>query len=73
MTAHVAETNLALYVSGDVSLWRSALVSLHVAQCSRCRNRADAYRSDRTQIQGSPRKCLSAWKANRIGTGWRWK
>jgi len=51
MTAHVAETNLALYVSGDVSLWRSALVSLHLAQCSRCRNRADAYRSDRTQIQ----------------------
>ncbi len=51
MTAHIAETNLALYVSGDLPLWRAALMRLHVTQCRWCRKRADAYRSDRAQIR----------------------
>ncbi len=71
MTAHVAETDLALYVSGDLSLWRSALVRLHLAQCDalpesrrRLPVRSCADPADRRGNAGS-------WKANWTGIGWR--
>jgi hypothetical protein len=51
MTAHIAETNLALLVSGDLSFWQGALARFHVAQCERCRNRVDAYGADRKQVR----------------------
>ena len=37
MNGHVRETDLALYASGDVSLWQRAAIRLHVRQCERCR------------------------------------
>ncbi len=51
MSGHIAESNLALYVSGDLPLWRRALAGFHVSQCQHCRNRANIYRSDREQVQ----------------------
>jgi len=48
---HVPESDLALYVSGDLGLMRRLLVRLHVAGCGRCRHRADAYRADRRAIR----------------------
>lgn len=51
MTTHVAESDLALYVSGDLGLMRRLLVRLHVSSCDRCRRRVDAYRADRKAIR----------------------
>jgi hypothetical protein len=48
--AHIAETTLALYVSGDLPLWRRALVGLHVARCPWCRQMTEFYRQDRLRI-----------------------
>jgi len=48
---HVSESDLALYVSGDLSLARRAFVRLHVSGCERCRRRVDAYRSDRAAVR----------------------
>ncbi|HLX41986.1 MAG TPA: zf-HC2 domain-containing protein [Bryobacteraceae bacterium] len=51
MTGHVTETDLALYVSGDLTLWDIARVRLHAAGCDRCRRSAEAYRKDRTRVR----------------------
>ncbi len=48
---HVPESDLALYVSGDLGLMRRLLVRMHVSGCDRCRRRADAYREDRRAIR----------------------
>jgi anti-sigma factor RsiW len=48
---HIPETDLALYVSGDLRLVRRAAVSFHVRQCERCRGRMEAYRADREQTR----------------------
>ena len=36
---HVAETDLALFVAGDLSLWNRVQVRLHAASCEQCRAR----------------------------------
>ncbi len=46
MTRHVKETDLALYASGDVSLWQRAAIHLHVRQCQRCREAVSEFRAD---------------------------
>jgi hypothetical protein len=51
MTAHIAESSLALFVSGDLSLGRGFGVRLHVARCERCRKRLDAFRADQAQLR----------------------
>jgi len=51
MTRHVAETDLALYVSGDLSLLDGALVRVHAARCERCRSTAETYRADRARVR----------------------
>jgi anti-sigma factor RsiW len=51
MVTHIAETDLALYVSGDLRLLRRAAVSFHVGQCERCRRRMEAYRADRVEVR----------------------
>jgi anti-sigma factor RsiW len=48
---HIPETDLALYVSGDLSLLRRAAVSFHVRQCERCRGRVTVYRADREETR----------------------
>jgi hypothetical protein len=51
VVTHVDETDLALYVSGDLGLMRRAMVRLHVSSCDRCRRRVEAYRADRRAIR----------------------
>jgi len=46
MNGHVRETDLALYASGDVSLWQRAAIHLHVRQCERCREVVNEFRGD---------------------------
>jgi anti-sigma factor RsiW len=48
---HVAETELALYTSGDVSLWRRAAVRLHLSGCEACRARMQEYRADQQALR----------------------
>ncbi len=50
MKGHLAETDLALHVTGDLPFWRNALVYLHVRQCNRCRGLVDALRADREEL-----------------------
>jgi anti-sigma factor RsiW len=51
MVTHIAETDLALYVSGDLRLLRRAAVGFHAGRCERCRRRMEAYRADRDQTR----------------------
>jgi hypothetical protein len=51
MSAHIPETELALFASGDLSLWRGASVRLHTSGCSACRARVDGYRLDRQRLK----------------------
>lgn len=53
MKRHVSETDLALYATGDLPLWRGALVRLHVRQCDGCRGLVDALRADREELRRS--------------------
>jgi anti-sigma factor ChrR (cupin superfamily) len=46
MNGHVRETDLALYASGDVSLWQRGAIHLHVRQCERCREVVSEFRAD---------------------------
>ncbi|MCU1338469.1 MAG: anti-ECFsigma factor, ChrR [Bryobacterales bacterium] len=53
MSRHVAETDLALYATGDLPVWRSALVLLHVRRCDHCRRLTEALRDDRQELRRS--------------------
>lgn len=48
---HLAETDLALYASGDQSMWRALKIRLHIGRCERCRRRVEAYRADRRSVR----------------------
>jgi anti-sigma factor RsiW len=58
MKRHISDTDLALYASGDVSLWQRAAIHLHVRQCERCRETVEEFRADgralRDAAQGMP-------------------
>jgi hypothetical protein len=49
MTRHTPETDLALYSTGDLPVWRRVQVGLHVRACESCRTRVLAYQADRLQ------------------------
>lgn len=51
MKQHIAETDLALYVSGDLGLVRRASVRFHASRCERCRGLVEAYRADRGRVR----------------------
>jgi len=51
MSRHVVETDLALYVAGDLPFWRSALVQFHVRGCDECRELVGALRADRSELR----------------------
>jgi anti-sigma factor RsiW len=48
---HIVETDLALYVSGDLSLFRRVSVGFHVRRCERCRGLIERYRADRGRVK----------------------
>lgn len=51
MKAHVSETDLALYATGDLSLWRAGVVRVHLLGCERCRGAAEEFRADRNRVR----------------------
>lgn len=51
MKQHIAETDLALYVSGDLGLFRRAAVCFHAGRCGRCNQLVEAYRADRGRVK----------------------
>jgi anti-sigma factor RsiW len=50
-TSHIPETDLALYVSGDLGLLRRLAVRFHARRCERCSRLVEAYRADRGRIK----------------------
>jgi anti-sigma factor RsiW len=50
-TQHIAETDLALYVSGDLSLLRRVSVRFHSRNCDRCHSLIEKYRADRSRVK----------------------
>jgi hypothetical protein len=51
MMTHPAEHALALYASGDLALWQSVRVRLHVSRCEACRDIVAAYRADKAWVE----------------------
>jgi hypothetical protein len=51
MTRHVAESDLALYVSGDHSPFRRIAIRMHARGCERCGRLIEAYRADRERVR----------------------
>lgn len=51
MTRHVKESDLALFVSGDLSLFERTAARLHLSGCPDCRARVEAYRFDRQRLK----------------------
>lgn len=51
MRPHVSQIELALYASADLSLWRSAMVRVHLAGCQACRKTVDEIRADRKRVR----------------------
>src|SRR5579872_2606663 len=51
MNRHVKEIDLALLVSGDLSLWSQAAARLHLSGCEDCRARVEGYRFDRQRLK----------------------
>jgi anti-sigma factor RsiW len=64
MKAHAVETDLALFATGDLNPWRSALVRFHVARCAQCRETVDAFRRDRERLRQ---------EASRMPPGLNWE
>jgi len=46
MRGHMKETDLALYASGDLSLWQRAVVHLHLRNCQSCSTIVEEFRAD---------------------------
>jgi len=53
MIRHATEADLALYATGDLPFWQSAVVRLHVRRCSECSGLIEALRADRDQLRQS--------------------
>jgi hypothetical protein len=51
MTPHVKELDLALFVSGDLSLLEQTAVRFHLTGCMDCRARVETYRFDRQRLK----------------------
>lgn len=49
--AHIPESDLALFISGDVGMWTYVHINLHLAHCEACRERIEAYRLSRQRLK----------------------
>ena len=49
---HPLQTDLALYSTGDLPLWRRPLIRLHVSGCDSCRSWVEAFGADRDSLRG---------------------
>ena len=50
MTRHTSETDLALYASGDLPVWRKLATAWHVRGCEECRGLVETFRTDRDEL-----------------------
>jgi hypothetical protein len=66
MNRHVKEIDLALFVSGDLSLFRSAPLRLHLAGCEDCRARLETYRLDRRRLKEDAAELPAGLDWNRL-------
>jgi hypothetical protein len=48
---HPAQSDLALYATGDLPVWQRSLVGLHAAGCADCWGWVAAYRADRESVR----------------------
>jgi hypothetical protein len=48
---HPSQSDLALYSTGDLPLWRLPLLSLHVSGCDSCRTWVEAFSADRESLR----------------------
>ncbi len=48
---HIVESELALFLSGDLPLWKHPAVRLHLLACPACRETMEAYREDRLRLR----------------------
>ena len=53
MSRHITETDLALYISGDISTWKYLVIGVHTSRCEACRARMEAYRAGRKNLKQS--------------------
>ena len=51
MKKHIAETELALFASGELNVTARVRVGWHVRSCERCAGRVEAYRGDRLAVR----------------------
>jgi hypothetical protein len=51
IAAHISDTDLALYASGDQSATRALMIRWHIGKCERCRTHLEAFRADRTKVR----------------------
>ena len=51
MKKHIAETELALFASGELNVTARVRVGWHVRGCERCAGRVEAYRGDRAAVR----------------------
>jgi len=49
---HPLQTDLALYATGDLPLWRRPMIRLHVSGCDNCRSWVEAFGADRESLRG---------------------
>lgn len=48
---HPLQSDLALYSSGDLPLWRRSVLRLHVSGCDHCRSWVETFASDRESLR----------------------
>jgi len=49
---HPLQSDLALYATGDLPLWRRPVIRLHVSGCDSCRSWVEAFGADRESLRG---------------------
>ena len=49
---HPFQSDLALYATGDLPLWRRPMIRLHVSGCDSCRSWVEAFSADRESLRG---------------------
>ena len=49
---HPLQTDLALYSTGDLPLWRRPVIRVHVSGCDSCRSWVEAFGADRESLRG---------------------
>jgi hypothetical protein len=65
-TKHIVETDLALFATGDMPLWRHPLVRLHLARCRFCEQRVEVYREDQAAIRQMAEEMPAGVSWNRL-------